>query len=96
MAYKAPVEEMMFVLENLCDLQELAKLPGFEEVQPDMVSAVLTEAGKFADQVLAPLNHKGDIQGAQFDQGKVTTPDGWQQAYEQMVEMGWNSPKTRS
>ena len=94
MAYKAPVEEMMFVLENLCDLQELAKLPGFEEVQPDMVSAVLTEAGKFADQVLAPLNHKGDIQGAQFDQGKVTTPDGWKQAYEQMVEMGWNSPKT--
>ena len=94
MAYKAPVEEMMFVLENLCDLQELAKLPGFEEAQPDMISAVLTEAGKFADQVLAPLNRKGDIQGAKFDQGKVTTPDGWKQAYDQMVEMGWNSPKT--
>lgn len=95
MTYKAPIDDMMFVLENLCGLEELSKLPGLEDSQPDTVRAIVLEAGKFAEQVLAPLNHVGDAQGTKFDQGKVTTAEGWVNAYQQMVEMGWNSPKTK-
>lgn len=92
MTYSAPIAEMLFVLEDLCGLDEIARLPGLEEASPDMVAAILEEAGKFAGQVLAPLNPLGDRAGLGFDKGTVTTPDGWATAYRQLVEMGWNSP----
>lgn len=94
MAYKTPLDDMMFVLEHVCDLQQLSQLPGLEDAQPDMVSAILSQAGKYADQVLAPLNKSGDTQGATLNDGVVTVPDGWIKAYEQLVELGLNSPKT--
>jgi alkylation response protein AidB-like acyl-CoA dehydrogenase len=83
---------MLFVLQDLCGLEDIAQLPGLEEAEPDMVAAILEEAGKFAGQVLAPLNASGDQQGLGFEGGNVTTPEGWQDAYTQIVEMGWNSP----
>lgn len=92
MTYSAPIEDMIFVLEELCGLKDIAELPGLEEATPDMVAAILEEAGKFASQVLSPLNAVGDIKGLGFDKGEVTTPDGWKSAYDQLVEMGWNSP----
>ena len=92
MTYSAPLEDMLFVLQDLCGLEDIAQLPGLEEAEPDMVAAILEEAGKFAGQVLAPLNASGDQQGLGFEGGNVTTPEGWQDAYTQIVEMGWNSP----
>ena len=63
MTYAAPLEEMRFVLDRLAGLPEIAALPGFEEAQPDVVEAILTEAARFASEVLAPLNATGDHQG---------------------------------
>ena len=92
MTYQAPIQDMMFVLEDLCDLSGLSALPGMEDATPDMVAAILSEAGKFAGQVLAPLNQVGDESGLGFADGDVTTPQGWSDAYRTLVEMGWNSP----
>ncbi len=94
MSYSAPLNDMMFVLEDLCDLDGVSKLPGLEDATPDMISAILEEAGKFAGQVLAPLNVIGDQKGLTLTDGKVGTPEGWAAAYHQLVEMGWNSPTT--
>ena len=95
MSYTAPIADMMFVLEDLCDLEGISRLPGLEDASPDMVAAILEEAGKFAGQVLAPLNATGDKAGLRFEDGAVITPEGWAGAYGQIVEMGWNSPTAR-
>ncbi len=87
--YHAPVADLRFCLESLCDLEELASRPGYEEATPDMVAAVLDEAGRFAGEVLAPLNGPGDRQGAQLVDGKVQLADGFAEAYAQFVENGW-------
>lgn len=92
MTYTAPLDDMLFVLQDLCGLKDIAQLPGLEEASPEMVAAILEEAGKFAGQVLAPLNALGDQQGLGLQDGNVTTPAGWKDAYTQIVEMGWNSP----
>ena len=92
MTYAAPVADMLFVLEDLCGLKDIAALPGLEDASPDMVAAILDEAAKFAGNVLAPLNVSGDRAGLGFNDGAVTTPEGWSAAYSQLVEMGWNSP----
>ena len=94
MAFKAPVQDMMFVLNKLCGLQDIANLPDYEDAQPDMVEAILSEAAKFSQEVLAPMNAEGDQVGATYNDGTVTTATGWKEAYAQLVEMGWNSPKT--
>lgn len=91
MSYSAPVKDMQFVLQHVCGIDEVSKLPGYEEATPDIVAAILEEAGKFAGDVLAPLNWSGDQQGAQWTQDGVITPDGWKEAYQQFSEAGWNS-----
>ena len=63
MTYKAPVKDMEFVLNELCGLEEVLSLPGNEDTTPDLVGAVLEEAAKVAEEVLAPLNRQGDTQG---------------------------------
>ena len=92
MAYAAPLKDMLFAIEELGDLDGVAVLPGLEEATPDMVAAILEEAGKFAGDVLSPLNRIGDLAGLGFSNGRVTTPEGWKAAYDSLVEMGWNSP----
>ena len=64
-AYLAPLRDMQFVMHELAGLDEMAQLPGCEEVTPDLVDAILDEAGKFAGAVLAPLNKQGDTPGLQ-------------------------------
>ena len=64
MSYVPPIRDMEFVLNELADLNEIAQLPGYEQATPDVVSAVLEEAGKLASQVLAPLNQTGDQEGS--------------------------------
>ena len=89
--YQAPLAEMQFVMSELAGLDQVATLPGFEEADPDVVSAVLDEAAKFATNVLDPLNWPGDQEGAKrLDDGTVRTPAGFRDAYWQFCENGWN------
>jgi len=89
--YHAPLKEMRFVLTELAGLEQVAKLPGFEEATPDLVMAILDEAGKFATEVLDPLNASGDREGAKrLDNGTVRTPSGFKDAYKQYCANGWN------
>ncbi|MGS2717575.1 acyl-CoA dehydrogenase [Eionea flava] len=87
--YTAPVDDVNFVLEHLVDLPALQKLPGFEEATPDMVSAILEEAAKFSQEVLAPLNWTGDQAGVTLDNKGVKSAPGFIEAYQQFVESGW-------
>jgi alkylation response protein AidB-like acyl-CoA dehydrogenase len=89
--YKAPLRDMQFVLKELAGLDEIAKLPGFEEANPDLVDQVLEEAAKFASGVLSPLNKPADEEGSIWENGSVRTPAGFKEAYNQFVEGGWNS-----
>jgi alkylation response protein AidB-like acyl-CoA dehydrogenase len=91
MTYAAPLPEIRFVVHELADLAKVHALPGHEEATPDLVDAVLEEAGKFGTEVLAPLNEIGDRHGSVFENGVVRTPDGFIDAYRQFVESGWNS-----
>jgi alkylation response protein AidB-like acyl-CoA dehydrogenase len=90
MTYSAPLQDMQFVLNELAGLDQLAQLPGCEEATPDVVAAILEEAGKFAGGVLAPLNRIGDRAGAQWADRTVTLPAAFGDAYRQFVENGWN------
>ncbi len=91
LSYTAPVKDMRFVLDHVVGMEDIARLPGYEEATPDIVSAILEEAGKFAADVLAPLNHPGDLEGATWTAEGVTTVAGWKDAYTQFSEAGWNS-----
>ncbi|ASJ75501.1 acyl-CoA dehydrogenase [Granulosicoccus antarcticus] len=91
MTYTAPVKDIAFVLNHVVDLAGLAKLEGFEDATPDLIAAILEESAKFTADVLAPLNWSGDQQGSQWQDGEVTTPDGWRDAYNQFIESGWGS-----
>ncbi|MGZ5137779.1 MAG: acyl-CoA dehydrogenase family protein, partial [Burkholderiales bacterium] len=88
--YSAPLKDMQFVLRELAGLEEVSALPGWQDVTPEVVDAVLAEAGKFAQEVLDPLNRIGDTQGARLAEGKVTAPDGYAQAYRKFIDAGWN------
>ena len=88
--YKAPLRDMQFVLTELAGLADVAKLPGCEEVNAELVNQVLEEAGKFASGVLSPLNKPADEEGSKWNSGAVTTPKGFREAYRQFVEGGWN------
>jgi len=88
--YVAPLADMRFVLENIVDLPGLAKLPGFEHAEPELVYGALEEAGRFFSQEFAPLNRVGDEQHSRRnDDGTVTTPDGFGAAYRRYVDAGW-------
>ncbi len=88
--YAAPLKDMQFVIEELIGLREISSLPEFAEVTPDLVEQVLGEAGKFAAEVLAPLNRVGDRHPAKLENGVVTTPPGFKEAYRRFVDAGWN------
>jgi len=90
-AYRAPLKDMKFVLNELSGLAEVAKLPGFGEATPDTVEAILEEASKFASGVLDPINYSGDQEGSKWSDGTVKTPKGFREAYKQFCEGGWNA-----
>lgn len=88
--YQAPVTDMQFTLETLCDWPQLNDLEAFSEATPDLMAAVLEEAAKLSANVIAPLNRKGDLDGSKLVDGSVKTPDGFADAYRHYVEGGWN------
>jgi len=88
--YKAPVDDALFLLNDVFHLDRYGNLPGFSDATPDLVEAVLREAGKFAEEVLTPLNRIGDKEGCKRGpDSSVTTPSGFKDAFKQLVEGGW-------
>ena len=90
--YKAPLEDYQFVLDRVIGFDALMTRIGNDEVNQELADAVLEEAGKLAGDVIAPLNHSGDITGAKRqDDGQVITPDGFRDAYAAMGQGGWTA-----
>ena len=89
--YKAPLNDMRFVLGELADQKLLAELPGSEDAASDVAEAILEEAAKFAGGVLSPLNRSGDVEGVRWHDTQVSTAAGWKEAYGAFVEGGWNA-----
>jgi acyl-CoA dehydrogenase len=87
-SYRAPLRDMSFVLRELAGIDDIAKLPGFEETA-DVLDPVLAEAATFAAEVLDPLNVSGDRAGCTWNDGDVTTPAGFKEAYKQFAQAGW-------
>jgi alkylation response protein AidB-like acyl-CoA dehydrogenase len=89
--YNAPVTDILFTMKAIAGLEELSGLPGYADATPDTVQAILEEAGKFAGEVLAPLNAVGDREGSKLENGVVRTPTGSKEAYKGFAEAGWNA-----
>ncbi|MDF1737318.1 MAG: acyl-CoA dehydrogenase C-terminal domain-containing protein [Minwuia sp.] len=88
--YQAPVQDFKFLLHEFIDLQRYSNLPGFADATPDLVDAILEEGAKFFENELAPLNAVGDTEGCtRHDDGSVTTPTGFKEAYQSYIEGGW-------
>ncbi len=89
-SYKAPVREYKFLLKDVLDIERYSNLPGFSEAPLDLIEQLLEEGAKFCEGVIAPLNKVGDEHGCtRHEDGSVTTPPGFKEAYNQLVEAGW-------
>jgi acyl-CoA dehydrogenase len=88
--YKAPVDEVLFLLNDVFQISRYNNLPGFADASPDLIEPILAEAAKLCEQVVQPLNLPGDREGCtRHDDGSVTTPKGFKDAYRQYAEGGW-------
>ncbi len=89
-SYRAPVEDVKFLLDDVFHFDRYNNLPGFSDASADVRDAILSEAAKFSEEVLQPLNRVGDLEGCKRDDdGRVTTPKGFKEAFRQMGEGGW-------
>ena len=89
-AYKAPVEDALFLLNDVFHIERFANLPGFADATPDVLAAMFGTAARFCEEVLTPLNRVGDKAGCRRDDdGGVATPPGFKDAYRRYVEGGW-------
>src|SRR5689334_18833491 len=90
MTYQAPVGDIAFALKHSPGFSAALGDELFGDLREDVLDAVLAEAGKFATEIIAPLNTVGDRHGTPFKDGTVTTPPGWKEAYRAWVQAGWN------
>ena len=94
-SYKAPVDDVMFVLRDVLNIERFNNLPGFADAPLDMIESILSESAKLCEEVLAPINREGDLEGCKrHPDGSVTTPKSFKAAYAQYVEGGWNGLTT--
>ena len=89
MSYVAPIKDMLFCMKELAGLEEVARLPGFEDAGLDTAQAVLEECAKLNEGVIAPLNWEGDKYPSSWHDGKVTTTPGFKEAFREYAEGGW-------
>jgi 3-(methylthio)propanoyl-CoA dehydrogenase len=89
MSYTAPVKDMLFAIEHLANIEQIAQIPAFADAGLDTAQAVLEEAAKFSEGVLAPLNWTGDQHPSSFKDGVVTATPGFKEAFKQYTEAGW-------
>jgi len=89
--YNAPIKEMMFLVNDWIGMHKLTALPGNEDIDAEVLEAILEEAGKFCSTELLTINRQGDEVGATFENGSVTTPPGFKEAYKKFIENGWTS-----
>ncbi|HYD65769.1 acyl-CoA dehydrogenase family protein, partial [Azospirillum sp.] len=87
--YKAPLEDVRFVLDTIIGLDNVTALPGYEDATPDVIFQVLEEGAKLCEEVLLPLNQSGDAEGCTFENGVVRTPKGFKEAYDTYMAAGW-------
>jgi acyl-CoA dehydrogenase len=89
-SYKAPLEDVSFLLNDVFQIDRYNNLPGFSDASADVREAILAEAAKLTEEVLQPLNRIGDLEGCtRHDDGRVTTPKGFKEAFKQLAEGGW-------
>ncbi len=91
MTYRAPVKDMMFVLEHVAGLDEIAGMEEFAHADSEMVKGLLSECGRFCSEVIAPTNSDGDAHGSVAKDGEVVTPPSFKGAYRQYVQAGWGA-----
>jgi alkylation response protein AidB-like acyl-CoA dehydrogenase len=91
MSYKAPIAEQTFVLESIAELSRLARLAPFSTLNDELVSAILEEGARLAENVFAPLNRRGDTEGLKWSDHGVSHPTGFKEAYANYVQGGWGS-----
>lgn len=89
--FKAPVGDIKYLINEFLDTSELSGNSMFDDMTPDLTDAIFEEAGKISENLLFPLNRTGDEQGCSWDDGNVTTPDGFKEAYDEMTAAGWGS-----
>ncbi|NML14262.1 acyl-CoA dehydrogenase [Azohydromonas caseinilytica] len=89
MAYKAPIKDQLFVMNELARLDQIARWPGFEDAGPETAQAVLQECARLCEEVLAPLNVAGDRNPSRWDNGQVHSTPGFKEAFRQYAEGGW-------
>ena len=89
MIYVAPVKDMMFLVDEWIGLDKICALPGYEDLEKEVLEAILEEAGKFCSSELLPINRLGDEHGATFEDGIVKTPPGFKAAYQKYIDNGW-------
>lgn len=90
MQYKAPLRDIQFVMHELLDSESHYKtLPAFQEADRELMDSLFEMAASFAENELSPLNQSGDAEGCKFDNGKVTTPKGFKEAYDAYCELGF-------
>ena len=90
-SYKAPLENMRFILHDVLGAAQLAELPGYEQATEDLMNQIMEEGGKICEGVLFPLNQSGDKEGCTFENGAVRTPSGFKDAYKTYTEGGWTA-----
>src|ERR1700694_850178 len=91
MTYRAPINDMLLALNHAAAVQAAVKPGDYGDFDADITTAVLEEAGRFASEVLAPLNRVGDENGIKLEGGKVATAPGWPDAYRRWAAAGWNA-----